>query len=349
MVLLCAARRSACAPGRRTRAASRHEPTTRRAYDLDLRRVRPRRERPAVVVADRAQVDDAGSPPSRAVSSRRDDVVGVTAPVVSPDGAVAVLDAQPAFGPADERTPALRRGGPRRACPTARCSPATPRCSPTSPRLLADRLLARHRLRRRRLGAAAGDGVPLGRGPAQGGGDEPAVDRRGVRRPHRGLPVGLGRGAARPRPRGPGLELGADPDLRDPVRPLDGLRGLPALPGPGGLAGHRRRARQRRARALRRPAGSSPRPPRSWSPSSSASPPRSTSWSRCSASAWRSRSSWTRPSSGWSSCRRRCRCSAGGTGGCRPGSTGCSRPSPSRRRTTSPWPSRVPDRPLVGV
>ena len=48
-----------------------------------------------------------------------------------------------------------------------------------------------------------------------------------------------------------GLQLGADPDVRDPVRALDGLRGLPALPGPRGLAGHRRRARQRRPRAVR--------------------------------------------------------------------------------------------------
>ena len=65
-----------------------------------------------------------------------------------------------------------------------------------------------------------------------------------------GLPVGLGRQPARPRPLDAGVELDADPDVRGAVRPVDGLRGVPALPDPRGLAGHRRRPRQRRTRTV---------------------------------------------------------------------------------------------------
>ena len=36
-----------------------------------------------------------------------------------------------------------------------------------------------------------------------------------------------------------GVELDADPAVRDPVRALDGLRGVPALADPGGLPAHR--------------------------------------------------------------------------------------------------------------
>ena len=39
--------------------------------------------------------------------------------------------------------------------------------------------------------------------------------------------------------------LAADPDVRHPVRPVDGLRGVPALADPRGLRAHRRRPRQR--------------------------------------------------------------------------------------------------------
>ena len=35
------------------------------------------------------------------------------------------------------------------------------------------------------------------------------------------------------------LELDADPAVRDPVRPVDGLRGVPAVADPGGLPAHR--------------------------------------------------------------------------------------------------------------
>ena len=62
---------------------------------------------------------------------------------------------------------------------------------------------------------------------------------------------GWARRAARPAARGAGVELGADPDVRRPVRPVDGLRGVPAVPDPRGLAAHRRRAGQRGPRPVR--------------------------------------------------------------------------------------------------
>ena len=191
-----------------------------------------------------------------------------------------------------------------RSRPVSR-SPAPRRCSPTSPSCSATRLWLV-------VGFVVGVSVLL-LGmvfrsvvvPRQGRGDEPALDRRGVRRADRDLPVGLGRRAARPRPRDAGLELDADPAVRRAVRPVDGLRGVPALADPRGLAGHRRRHRAASSAASPRPGGSSPPPPRSWSPSSWASPPRSTSWSSSSASAWPSRSRSTRRWSGWCSCRPR--------------------------------------------
>ena len=128
---------------------------------------------------------------------------------------------------------------------------------------------------------------------------------------------GWGDRALRPRPGGAGVQLGPDPDLRDPVRALDGLRGVPALADPRGLARAPATPTAAWCAGCPTPAGSSPAPPRSWSPSSSASPPRWTWSSRCSASAWRSPSSWTRPWSGWCWSPRRCRCSAASTGGCR--------------------------------
>ena len=67
--------------------------------------------------------------------------------------------------------------------------------------------------------------------PAEGGAAQPDQHRGGVRR-HRGrLPVGLGRRPDRPRGDRADQPAGADPDVRHPVRALDGLRGVPAQPG----------------------------------------------------------------------------------------------------------------------
>ena len=83
--------------------------------------------------------------------------------------------------------------------------------------------------------------LPLAAGADQGGGDEPALGRRRLRRRHRRLPARLGLLADRPRPLDPDRQLRAAADVRDPLRPLDGLRGLPAHPDARALPRERRR------------------------------------------------------------------------------------------------------------
>ncbi len=81
--------------------------TTRQAYDLIATEFGAGANGPLTVVVDRAAVGDEGVAAAAAQLRAVDDVVAVTGPVVSPHGQVAVLEAQPAFGPADERTSAL--------------------------------------------------------------------------------------------------------------------------------------------------------------------------------------------------------------------------------------------------
>ncbi|GAA4739099.1 MMPL family transporter [Modestobacter marinus] len=81
--------------------------TTRQAYDLIAAEFGAGANGPFTVVVDRAAVGDDGVAAAAARLGGIDDVVAVSPPVVSPDGAVAVLEVQPAFGPADERTPDL--------------------------------------------------------------------------------------------------------------------------------------------------------------------------------------------------------------------------------------------------
>ena len=175
------------------------------------------------------------------------------------------------------------------------------------------------------------DGVPLGARPAQGRDHEHALDRRHLRRDRGRLPVGMGRRA--PRHRG-GTDQPVHPPhaVRHRLRALDGLRGVHALPHPRGVRPHRRRIdlggrrpgldrpghhrrRRHHGRGLRlvrvrgRPRDQGLRPRARRSPCSS-----------------------TPPSSAWSSCRPRWRCSATGTGGCRAGSTDSSPGSRSSRR-----------------
>ena len=109
---------------------------------------------------------------------------------------------------------------------------------------------------------------------------------------------GWGKGARRRRQGRPDPGLLADHDVRDPLRALDGLRGVPALAHPRGVpADGRQRARS--PTACRRRRASSPPRPRSCARSSCRSCSATTSSSSCSASASRARSSSTPRSSGW--------------------------------------------------
>ena len=171
------------------------------------------------------------------------------------------IDAQP--GQEHRRLPGLpddlaaERGDDRTARPHPRRRPAADRAEDRRPaprrrhhrdlRGLRQRDLrkaaALHRRRRAALGAAADDRLPLGAGAAEGDGDEPAQHRRRLRPDRRRLPVGLGREPHRRRRHRPDHLLLPGLPLRDRLRPLDGLRGLPDVADPRGVGAQPRRDR----------------------------------------------------------------------------------------------------------
>jgi RND superfamily putative drug exporter len=121
---------------------------------------------------------------------------------------------------------------------------------------------AAHRRRGAAVHAAAPGLLPQRRRRGQGGRDEPAVRRRLVRCGRAGPAGRLGRPAGRHRHRDAAAGLRAGADVRGPVRPVDGLRGVPGQPDAGGLDPHRRQRPARSPTAwLARPASSPPRPP----------------------------------------------------------------------------------------
>ncbi|SDP55297.1 putative drug exporter of the RND superfamily [Pedococcus dokdonensis] len=83
--------------------------TTRRAYDLVSAEYGAGSNGPLTVVVDRSRLDDAAVAALTRTLEARTDIVDVTPAVTSPDSAITVFDAIPAFGPTDERTPALVR------------------------------------------------------------------------------------------------------------------------------------------------------------------------------------------------------------------------------------------------
>ncbi|GAB3787928.1 MMPL family transporter [Nocardioides ungokensis] len=81
--------------------------TIRRAYDLITEEYGAGANGPLTVVVDRSVVSDGET---RAIAARladRPGIVGVTTPQTTPDGALSVLEAEPAYGPTDERTTTL--------------------------------------------------------------------------------------------------------------------------------------------------------------------------------------------------------------------------------------------------
>ena len=83
------------------------ELTTRQAFDRISEEFGPGANTSVMVVADRAELDDAAITDLRASLAERDDLALVSEPAVSPDGAVAVLDLQPTFAAIDDRMPGL--------------------------------------------------------------------------------------------------------------------------------------------------------------------------------------------------------------------------------------------------
>ncbi|GAA2166451.1 MMPL family transporter [Pedococcus bigeumensis] len=85
------------------------ELTTRRAYDLVSAEFGAGSNGPLTVVVDRAKLDQSAVAGLARDLEARADIVAVTPSVTSPDSAITVFDAIPAFGPTDERTPGLVR------------------------------------------------------------------------------------------------------------------------------------------------------------------------------------------------------------------------------------------------
>ena len=77
----------------------------RQSYDLLSEAFGPGAPTPYLVVADRSRLGDAEVADVVADLRARDDLVGVTDPVVSPDGGVAVVSAESTFADNDPRTP----------------------------------------------------------------------------------------------------------------------------------------------------------------------------------------------------------------------------------------------------
>ena len=102
-----------------------------------------------------------------------------------------------------------------------------------------------HRRHHRPRVPAAARGLPQPARAGHRGGHEPAGRRRVVRRARRVLPVGLGSEAARAGQAGPDRGLPAGDHARHPVRPVDGLPGLPRQPHARGVGAHRRQRARR--------------------------------------------------------------------------------------------------------
>ena len=81
--------------------------TTRRAFDLVAAEFGPGANGPLLIVADRVHVSDGELAFATAELAARPDISLVMPSTVSPDGAIVVIEAQPAFAPSDARTGAL--------------------------------------------------------------------------------------------------------------------------------------------------------------------------------------------------------------------------------------------------
>jgi RND superfamily putative drug exporter len=83
------------------------ELTTRRAFDLISAEYGAGANGVITVAVDHSKADAGAVDETVRDLESNPEIVGVTRPTTSPDGAVTVLDAQPAFGPSDARMPGL--------------------------------------------------------------------------------------------------------------------------------------------------------------------------------------------------------------------------------------------------
>ncbi len=208
--------------------------TVRQAHDLMVDAFGEGSMSPFLLVADTAQVP-ASELESVAAQVAQDDAVASVAPaLVSQDRAVAVVNVTPTQGAQDEATGELLDRLRAELPDGVEITGAVAINDDFSDRMQ-ERFPWVVSSRRADVDAAAARRVPFRGGAGEGRGDEPAVARCGDGRAHRDLHLGLGLGAAR-RPRrctDPGVPAGDH--LRDPVRPVDGLRGVHHVPHPRGV------------------------------------------------------------------------------------------------------------------
>ena len=244
--------------------------TTRRAYDLMTDGFGAGFNGTFVLVADRG--DDEAHGGARPISKRTlaatPGVAAVSPPIASPDADAAVITLTP------RRQPAGR--GDRATCSTRLRDDDRPRRrspAPTSTvtiggitaadvdqtNSISARLPMLHRRRDRAVVPAAAGGVPLGARRGQGRRAEPAVDHRRLRRRRLRRRGRMVRPAVRHHHAHPDPGVHPDDDVRDPLRPVDGLRGVPALTSPRGVP--------------HAPATTRPPSPTAWPPPPRSSPP----------------------------------------------------------------------------
>ena len=239
------------------------EQTARRAYDLLAEGFGAGFNGPIPIVID---VNGDAEAPQRVYDGvqRLEGVASVGEPQFNDAKTVAIVFVTPDSAPQDEETGVLvdrlqrrRRTGRDRGRRRGRL------------RLRPERGVQGHRgpdlratpavpaLHHRRHVPRARDGVPVGRDRARRSGDDAHLGLRRIRRAHADHP---GRAPAVPdraRPNGTDRDVRAADRLRDPLRALDGLHGVPHEPHPRGARPRPeheggRRARHRRDRARRR-------------------------------------------------------------------------------------------------
>ena len=251
-------RSPACGSASRTAATTRAARPPAQAYDLVAHGVRPGRERPAAA-RRRARAT------RRARRASRRSRHGCDACPASPPSARPPSTAAGDAARADRRR---RRTSPQDTrdedlvaptCATT-CCPA-PACRSTSA-ARPPRSIDQSSATAARLPLFIGGVVGLSfllllvafrsvvRG-AQGRRDEPAVDRRRLRRRGAASPRAAGPGSCRHRHADAGAAVHPGDHVRRPVRAVDGLRGVPALARPRGVPGAAGDTAQRgRPRAL---------------------------------------------------------------------------------------------------
>ena len=217
---------------------NREETSSRQAYDMLAEGFGAGMNGPLLLVAEVPQGSSDGALDQiGAAVAETPGVAAVVPASLNPEGDTAVITVVPTTGPQDSETVDLVTTLRDDVLPQATEGSGVDR--PRGRRHgHVDRQLRQHRQaaappHRRRgapLDAAADRVVPLPRGRREGGRDEPALRRRGVRRGRPGPPGRLGRAADRHRHPDAAAGFRARADVRGAVRPLDGLRGVPGQP-----------------------------------------------------------------------------------------------------------------------